>query len=673
MPASLVKLRILLILIIAMIYAEGSAIDVTGVDTARVNRLLRKGQGFHIDRPDSAIYYYQMIFDQPFLPTHAGSDSIPELERAYQSAVIKALNLTGNIYYYKDEYKRAETYYQRSLGLARDAGLESHEARALYDIGYIKYVTNEYAEAGRLFEESRRIYEGSGNSRAALDALHACGKNFRRLGDIARADSCYRTCLELASGLNDSLMIADVKTNYGVLLCEQSKLDEGILLFEEALDYYEKAGNVQAVSTALLNIGVVLKMVREYDKALEYMRRSTQLEEPRQQKSQLVVRYYNMADLYLEMGQNEKAYEYCRKIQAVADEIGSRPFITECNFLLGKYYYLVADYPAASRYFAMASDSVDKTDHRPLMANIHLWYAKTLLRMGQSAGALTKAKNAYRLSAGMKQLSHQKEASEVISEVYETSGNLTEALKWHKLYLALSDSLSHYEQQKEISRIEARYNYEKKEKENELLRNQASLQSQQIRNRTILSLASAAGIMLSLVIIVLLVKRSRDQRLLHRQQQLINLQQLAEMEDELDGKKRELASKMMFLNQKTELIGRIMQKLKEIQQSTDHIPEDLNEVLSELRMDTPQSNWREFEAQFTQVHPDFYKRLYDRHPSLTSYEQRICAFLRMNLNTKEISTITGRSAKSIEVARSRIRTKLRLSRNDNLSSFLAAV
>ena len=110
-----------------------------------------------------------------------------------------------------------------------------------------------------------------------------------------------------------------------------------------------------------------------------------------------------------------------------------------------------------------------------------------------------------------------------------------------------------------------------------------------------------------------------------------------------------------------------------MQDSTHASTEELNDIVSELRVEAPQSNWKEFEMQFNQVHPDFYKRLYEKHPELTSYEQRICAFLRMNLNSKEISAITGRSLKSIEVSRSRIRTKLKLSRNDNLNSFLASV
>jgi DNA-binding CsgD family transcriptional regulator len=117
----------------------------------------------------------------------------------------------------------------------------------------------------------------------------------------------------------------------------------------------------------------------------------------------------------------------------------------------------------------------------------------------------------------------------------------------------------------------------------------------------------------------------------------------------------------------------LIKRLQEIQQSPENNYDELASIVNELRVDAPQSNWREFETQFTQVHPGFYQRLYEKHPELTSYEQRICAFLRMNLNTKEISAITGRSPKSIEVTRSRIRQKLDLKRDDNLSSFLAAV
>jgi len=494
----------------------------------------------------------------------------------------------------------------------------------------------------------------------------------KRLGEFLPADTCYSRALEIAEDLQDTLLISDIKINRGILLCEQGKLDEGIMLFEEALENYEKAGNMGAVSDALMNIGVVLKMVKEYDKALDYINRSTEIEELHQQKSDLVERYYNLADLYLEMEENEKAYEYCTKIQVVAEEIASKPYGAECNFLLGKYYFIENDNDQALECFQSALIVAEKNNNKPVIANIYLWNSKVYLKANDYQSAINMALRANDYALEMNLIPVQKESSFVLSEAYEKSGNIATALNWHRKYHALSDSVSYFEQQNEINRIEARYNYEKKAKENEFLRNQTIIQKQKLKNRNIIAIGLVVGIFFSIAIIMLLFKRNRDAKTLYRQQQMLNLQKLEETSMELEGKERELASKMMFLNQKNELVNRIIQQLQEIQNSTDLSSDELNSIVSELRVDAPQSNWKEFETQFVQVHPDFYKRLYEKYPDLSSYEQRICAFLRMNLNTKEIGAITGRSLKSIEVARSRIRKKLDLTRNDNLCSFLAS-
>jgi hypothetical protein len=54
-------------------------------------------------------------------------------------------------------------------------------------------------------------------------------------------------------------------------------------------------------------------------------------------------------------------------------------------------------------------------------------------------------------------------------------------------------------------------------------------------------------------------------------------------------------------------------------------------------------------------------------------EQKICAFIKMNLNTKDISQITGQSIKAIEVMRSRIRKKLEISPKDSLSKAIQSI
>jgi len=643
-------------------------------DTTKVNGLLKKGKKLHYTHPDSAIYYYQTInTDFKTIEPELDYANLSGIEKAYLETIIDAFNRTGNIYYYNDEYKRSEMYYQQSLEIAKQVGLTDFEAEALFDIGYIRYVNNDYSASGKMFEEAYMLYTETDNLPGMYYAMNACGLTKNRLGNYPSADTCFREALKIADALHDSTLISDIKNHMGIMYCEQEKLEEGIVYFEEALDYYEKTGNKEAVSDALINIGVVLKMVGENERALEYLIKSTEIEELAQVKSQLVIRYYNLADLYLQMNDLENAYEYCQKTMTVAEEIASKPFLAECNFLMGKYYLAEKEYTEAINYFSLALNTAKKTNNKSLIANIYLWYANAFIQLKRFNEAIALADKAYKYALELKVISIQKDASYFLFKSYQKTGDIKTALNWFEVYHSVSDSVNYYNQQKEIKRIEASYNYEKKERENELLRNKTSLQEQRLKNNTITLFAMILGVALSIVAIVLLVNRIRYTRALNREQQLLSLKKLDDLNKELEGKERELASKMMFLNQKNEMIGRIISQLQEIQKSDDVNYSEISALVSELRTDSPQSNWKEFETQFVQVHPDFYKRLYERHPELTSHEQRICAFLRMNLNTKEIASITGRSAKSIEVTRSRIRKKLNLSRKDNLSSFLASI
>lgn len=647
---------------------------VNATDTIRVNKLYHEGKLLHYTNPDSAIYYYQLVIsDYNAIKQEIESDQLTDLDISYLEKVIQALNQTGNIYYYDDQYKRSESYYQQSLRIAEQGGLKVYVAKALYDIGYIRYANNDYPAAIKLFRASYKKYAKINRTEGMFCTLNASGLSKYRLGEFIAADSLYQAALLMAEALNDSVYISDVRIHLGILYCEQGRLDEGIMLFEQSLDYYEKTGNTDAVSDALLNIGVVMQIVGEYDKALKYMLESASIAEISQVKSQLAIRYYHLADLYLDMKENEKAFEYCNKTLSVAEEIAAKPLAAECNFLMGKYYMSEERFMEANEHFSTALSLVEKSKHKTLTANINLWFANAFVQLERIDEAIDRATSAYNEARALNHTSMQKDASYVLFKCFEKKGDPGKALNWFEVYFNVSDSINYYEQQKEIQRIEAHFNYEKKERENEILRNKSSLQEQLLKNRTVTLFALLLGVILSIVTIILLISRMKYARALNREQQMLSLQQLEQLNKELDGKERELATKMMFLNQKNELIGRIINQLQEIQNDSDVDYDEINTLVNELRSDAPQSNWKEFETQFVQVHPDFYKRLYKKYPELTSYEQRICAFLRMNLNTKEIASITGRSAKSIEVTRSRIRQKLHLSRKDNLSSFLASI
>ena len=80
---------------------------------------------------------------------------------------------------------------------------------------------------------------------------------------------------------------------------------------------------------------------------------------------------------------------------------------------------------------------------------------------------------------------------------------------------------------------------------------------------------------------------------------------------------------------------------------------------------------RIFESYFDEANEDFFRVLKEKHPDLTPYDLRICAFIRMNIPTKEIATILNISYRGAEVSRYRLRKKMELPRGINLAAYLA--
>jgi len=96
----------------------------------------------------------------------------------------------------------------------------------------------------------------------------------------------------------------------------------------------------------------------------------------------------------------------------------------------------------------------------------------------------------------------------------------------------------------------------------------------------------------------------------------------------------------------------------------------LKQLKKQLQQIYEEKSWDDFMQHFEQVHPKFYSSLFEKCKELSPMEQKVCAFLKMNLNTKDISQITSQSVKAIEVMRSRIRKKLRIPHESSLTEII---
>jgi deoxyadenosine/deoxycytidine kinase len=93
-------------------------------------------------------------------------------------------------------------------------------------------------------------------------------------------------------------------------------------------------------------------------------------------------------------------------------------------------------------------------------------------------------------------------------------------------------------------------------------------------------------------------------------------------------------------------------------------------LIHKIQKNKQGSEQKEFEIKFKKTHENFYKKMKEAYPQLTKKDLDLCAFLNLNMSTKEIAALTNQSTRAIEVSRSRLRKKMDISGGINLSEFI---
>ncbi len=148
--------------------------------------------------------------------------------------------------------------------------------------------------------------------------------------------------------------------------------------------------------------------------------------------------------------------------------------------------------------------------------------------------------------------------------------------------------------------------------------------------------------------------------------------ELQKKKADVELKNKEVVTNAMQITHKNEILSEIKKKLSNVSekvndQAQDEIKKVISTIDSDVRMD---KDWERFQKHFEDVHSDFFKTLHEKYPQLTPKDLRMCAYLRMNLSTKEIALISNISVRGVEISRYRLRKKLDVPREQNLVDFI---
>jgi DNA-binding CsgD family transcriptional regulator len=176
-------------------------------------------------------------------------------------------------------------------------------------------------------------------------------------------------------------------------------------------------------------------------------------------------------------------------------------------------------------------------------------------------------------------------------------------------------------------------------------------------------LLTSALLLLTLVFFVKYRQRSREREKLQKE--------TMQMKYDLEGKSRELLAESLnnltAQNTREEILGDLEVILNQLPEKSR---KQFSGLVYKLVSGRDSKFLEEFEQRFTGVYESFYQKIMDLAPNLSPNELKVCAFIRLNITTKDIARLTGKSLGTVENTRISIRKKLNLNSDDNLQQFL---
>lgn len=148
------------------------------------------------------------------------------------------------------------------------------------------------------------------------------------------------------------------------------------------------------------------------------------------------------------------------------------------------------------------------------------------------------------------------------------------------------------------------------------------------------------------------------------EKEIIKLQN-EKLEQEVLLKKKELANTSMHLMEKSDTLTKIKERVSRLSETNDI------KSITDLIKDAEKinANWEVFAAHFDELNDDFLNKLKKQYPQLTTSDLKVCAYIKLNLTTKEISQLLNITVRGVEVSRYRIRKKIGLPTEQSFSTF----
>ena len=532
------------------------------------------------------------------------------------SKKIKHLHEISDQLKYSD-IDKSINYALDALEISKDIDNEKaviNSSILLSELYWSKSLFEEAMNMALISEELSKKYDyqkGLAQSYLRMGAIYSSLDNYDKSSDY------YFKSLKVFQEKKEKKLEGIVLNNIGTNFSDQKKYEKAKEYFSEALKIAKEVNDSVGIKIGLTNTASVLSNLKESEKAKKMMEEAIGLTKIDEINPWYGANVLNLAILNEKLNNNDNALLLFKRALIIFNKLGDEFYISITYNRLANFYFLTGDYQKSINHAIIALEKGKKHGLQRVILN----------------------------------------ASNTLRSTFFKLNNKEEAYKYLLLEFNTKDSIYKEENITKLSNLELQYKFEKKQQEKRL--------EQQKKNYIIIIIIFS--LVLTILVIVFIFKQ-------HKIKSKNNLLAKQKLETELESKNKEFTINVLYQMKKNELLTDISEKLIEIEKGAvkSETKNAIHKIGSILKKNKDKDVWEEFELRFKQVHIQFYEKLTQKHPDLTSNDLRICAFLKLNMSTKEISEITGQRVATLEATRSRIRKKLGISNTQiDLVAFLS--
>lgn len=327
---------------------------------------------------------------------------------------------------------------------------------------------------------------------------------------LAAADNSF----QVASQNQDTLSQVGALVNKGSVFETIAEYPKALDFYLEALTLAESSKNKRAIATAYISLAVFYSSIENPDLAISYNKKALEIYNELNQNIKVVQIYSNLGLALDKKGSYDSARYFLEKGYTIAENIGSEfgKAITELN--LGLNSYRIKDYSKSLEQFDRVNIFFSKVNDGYGMCLCNYNYCRIYRALGQKDKAIEYGLTALKIAQEKQLLNEIEGITEQLSGLYEERNDMTNALKYYKMYSVAKDSLVSTDKNQEIGRLESRFDLNKSLYENQLLGKEIDLKSQTITTQRTTIIGSIVSVFLLLAIAIILRKQLRERKTL---------------------------------------------------------------------------------------------------------------------------------------------------------------